>query len=104
MATLVNTTVVLYDAGWAGAALGPELWTAILLAIGAAVGVLFALRLRDAIFALVIVWAFVGIALKHADTALVAPVAWGAAVIVLLSAVASRWRPGPPVRRAVRQV
>jgi translocator protein len=101
VATLVNTTVALYDAGWAGAALGPELWTALLLLIGAAMGVLFALRLGDVIFALVIVWAFVGIALKHPETALVSPVAWAAAVAVLLSALASRWRPGPPQRRAL---
>lgn len=102
VATLVNTTVVLYDAGWRGAALGPELWTTLLLVLGAVVGAVFALRLRDAIVALVIVWAFVGIALKHPETALVAPVAWAAAVVVLLCALLAVWRPSQPARRVVR--
>jgi hydrogenase-4 membrane subunit HyfE len=46
---------------------------------------LVSLTRGDVAYVLVIVWAFVGIAVKHADTTLVAWTAWGAAAFVAIT-------------------
>lgn len=72
VATIANTTIVLYNAGWQGALLTAETWAALLIVIATAIGFFFALRLRDAAYTLVLVWAFVGIYVKQNDAALTA--------------------------------
>ena len=81
VATVANVTSVLETAGWSGWGLSEAAWAAIMLLVAAGIGVLMGLRRRDAAFLLVLVWAFVGIALKHAGTPGVAITAWIAALI-----------------------
>lgn len=100
VATIVNTTVVLYNSGWNGFGLDPQFWTALLLVIATVIGCTILLRRRDVAFALVLVWAFAGIALKHPDTTLVAPVAWVMAAIVILTIGISLSRIRPPWQRS----
>ncbi len=84
VATIANTSVLLYNAGWNGFGLSPELWTILMLAVGALLGILM-IRLRNAItFPLVIIWAFAGITLKPATPELIGTVAGAAALVVLL--------------------
>lgn len=94
VATIVNATVVLYDAGWDGAGLSPELWTAGLLGVGAGLGATMGLRQGDPAYPLVLAWAFAGVAGKNADVPLVGPAAWAATAAALLSAAGAllRWR------------
>lgn len=94
VATIVNASVVLYDAGWDGAGLSPELWTAGLLGVGAGLGAAMGLRRGDPAYPLVLAWAFAGVAGKNAATPLVGPAAWVATAVALLSACAGllRWR------------
>lgn len=99
VATIVNATVVLYDAGWSGFGLDAQGWTSVLLAVGALIASTIAVRLRDAAYAAVIVWAFVGIAVKHAGTSLVAPAAWAMAAAVALSILVGLWRGGSATSR-----
>jgi len=81
VATVANVTSVLDYVGWSGWGLSEAAWAAIMLLVAAGIGVLMGLRRRDAAFLLVLVWAFVGIALKHAATPSVAITAWIAALI-----------------------
>ncbi len=81
VATVANVTSVLDYAGWSGWGLSEAAWAVIMLLVAAGIGVLMGLRRRDAAFLLVLVWAFVGIALKHAGTPGVAITAWIAALI-----------------------
>ncbi len=81
VATVANVTSVLDYVGWSGWGLSEAAWAAIMLLVAAGIGVLMGLRRRDAAFLLVLVWAFVGIALKHAGTPSVAITAWIAALI-----------------------
>lgn len=67
VATIANTTIVLYDLGWRGAPLGADDWAAFLIFVGTLIGFFFALRLRDVAYTLVLVWAFVGIYVKQGD-------------------------------------
>ncbi len=57
VATVANVSVWLYDLGWNGGFLAPEWWTVIMLAVASVLGLLFGLRLHDAAYVLVLVWA-----------------------------------------------
>lgn len=81
VATVANATSVLDFLGWSGWGLTEEAWAVIMLLVSAGIGVLMGLRRRDTAFLLVLVWAFVGIALKQAGSAVVATTAWIAALI-----------------------
>jgi hypothetical protein len=52
-----------------------------MLTIATAVGGLMSFRHRDIAYAAVLMWSFIGIALKHSDTGLVAAAAWAATIV-----------------------
>jgi benzodiazapine receptor len=64
VATIANATALLKYSGWSGWGLDGQAWTVILLAAGVAISVAMSLRHRDIGYALVLVWAFTGIAVK----------------------------------------
>jgi benzodiazapine receptor len=82
VATIANATQLLYFLGWNGGFLSPEVWTAIILAVAVAVAWLMAITRRDVAYLLVLVWAFIGIANKHAGTPAVSTAAWIATALV----------------------
>lgn len=92
VATLVNVNVALYDAGWDGLGIDPDIWTSALLGAGASLGAGLAVGRGDPIFPLVLVWAFSGVARKQADSALVAQAAQVASVASAISAGVGLWR------------
>ena len=85
VATVANVTDLLYHLGWNGAPLSPQVWAVIMLMIATALAAAMSLTRRDVAYVLVIVWAFVGIAVKQAATPLVAWAAWALAVVALLA-------------------
>ena len=100
VATVANATQLLYFLGWNGGALGPEIWTVIMLAVAVVLAWLVALTRRDVAYLLVLVWAFIGIASKHAGTPVVSTAAWVATALVLVAAIWSLVR----VRTGARAV
>jgi hypothetical protein len=87
VATVANVTQVLDSVGWNGFGLSAETWLAVMLAVAVVVAGLMAWTRRDVAYLLVLVWAFIGIALKHAAVPPVATAAWVAtAAVVLLAA------------------
>jgi hypothetical protein len=71
VATVANVTSLLDYLSWNGWGLSPELWAVIMLVVAALVATAVSLTRGDIAYVLVIVWAFVGIAVKHSDTAIV---------------------------------
>ncbi len=67
VATIANITVWLYDAGWNGFGISGAAWTVLLLIIAAGLGLAMSYLRRDLAYNLVLVWAFIGIAVKQAD-------------------------------------
>jgi len=65
VATIPNTAVVLLSAGWSGAPFAPEAWAALMVLVAAALNLIMVVRLRDAAFGAVGVWALVGIFAKQ---------------------------------------
>ncbi|WP_040718398.1 tryptophan-rich sensory protein [Paenibacillus daejeonensis] len=85
VATIVNITVLLYDAGWEGFGLGDTTWTVILIVIAVALAAIIGYRFTDAAFMLVFVWALIGIGVKQQGAnETVALTAYSAAGVVAL--------------------
>jgi len=89
VATIANISDWLYSIGWNAFGIAPEIWAIIMLTIAALIGVLMALFRMDAAFLFVLVWSFVGIAVKQSAAPLVAYTAAFLALIALGLAVFS---------------
>lgn len=67
VATIANVSVVLYDLKWGGFGISPLTWTLIMMSAAVILATIMLIRRRDYIFALVIIWALIGIGVKHSD-------------------------------------
>jgi hypothetical protein len=92
VATIANATTLLYDLNWGGWGISGPVWAAIMTVIGGGLALFFSLRLRDAAYSLVIVWAFVGLYVKFSDTPVVGWTALVVAAIVAVSILVGIWR------------
>lgn len=96
VATVANVTSLLDYWKWDGWGLAPEVWMGIVLAAVLVIAVLMNITRRDVAYALVILWALAGIAVKHAAVAAVAIPTWitfGLVALTLMAALLLR-RPG----------
>lgn len=82
VAVVANVSQALYYIGWRGGPLSEQLWALIMLIIASVLGVLMILMRKEVAYPLVLVWAFVGIWVKQADTPLVAIAALTLAIIL----------------------
>jgi hypothetical protein len=87
VATIANITALLYYLRWDGLGIAPEAWTAIMLLAATGIASAVSLTRGDIAFMLVIVWAFVGIAVKHAGVPVVTIAAWVATALVAVMLV-----------------
>ena len=81
VATIANVTALLDYWEWNGWGISAEMWTVIMLTIATIVGGLMSFRHRDIAYAAVLIWAFIGIAVKHSDNGIVTTAAWAAAAV-----------------------
>jgi hypothetical protein len=68
VATIANITTFLVSISWNGFGLSNAIWTIIVLLVGAIIGVWRMLKDKDFAYGLVLVWAYLGIYIKHAST------------------------------------
>jgi cell division protein FtsW (lipid II flippase) len=87
VATIANISQMLYWAGFRGGPLSEEAWAVIVLATGAVIAAIMLIRESDWAYALVIVWAYVGIAAKQTAAFAV----WGALIAAIVVAVLIAW-------------
>jgi benzodiazapine receptor len=95
VATVSNVSDYLYLIGWNGFGLVPQVWAVIMLVMASLLGVLMTMTRRDAGYLLVLVWSFIGIAVKQSATPLVANSVWvlTLAIFGLASfSIFQRWR------------
>jgi len=85
VATAANVTSLLDYLQWDRFGLSPELWMGIVLAAVAGIAVLMNFSRRDLAYALVLLWALAGIAVKHADVAAVVIPTWATFAVVALT-------------------
>jgi hypothetical protein len=65
VAFIANVTTYLVSIHWKGFGLSEAFWTNIILLVGGIIGLLTLIRFRDMAYGLVIVWAYIGILIKH---------------------------------------
>ncbi len=82
VATVANVSQLLYWLHWDGFGLAPEVWTVIMLAVAVVLSVLMSFIRKDVGYTLVLVWAFIGIAIKQSALPLVSNAAWFSAVVI----------------------
>ena len=88
VATVANISDWLYLIRWDGFGISPQAWAVIMLAIASLLGFVMALARKDVGYLLVLVWAFIGIALKQSSS-LVVISAWISATLMLGLAIYS---------------
>ena len=96
VATIANVTSLLDYVNWGGWGVSPEAWTVVMLVAGAGIATAMGLTRGDVAYMLVIVWAFAGIAVKHAATPVVAIAAWAMVSVVGVMLVVSTLRREKP--------
>jgi len=87
VATVANVSDYLYLIEWNGFGFAPQVWAVIMLLVASSLGALMVVKRYDAAYVLVLVWSFIGIAVKQADVPLVAVTAWFLALVALGLAV-----------------
>ena len=92
VASVANVTDWLYLVEWNGFGISAPVWAVIMLAVASLLGLGMALTRRDAGYLFVLVWAFVGIAVKQITSSLVVNGSWIAASLMLALAVYSLTR------------
>ena len=65
VATIANVTVFLVSIGWDGFGIAEDVWTVLILLVGALIGILRMLNDKNVAYGLVFIWAYFGILLKH---------------------------------------
>lgn len=88
VATIANATQLLDVLNWGGWGISEEIWLVIMLAAAVLITAAVLFTRRDIAYALVIVWAVVGIAVKFPQVQLVSLAAWAAAGLVVVFIVA----------------
>jgi hypothetical protein len=96
VATIANATSLLAHLQWNGWGIPPEVWTVIMLAAGLLIAAAVGFSRGDLIYIGVLIWAYIGIAVKQAGTSGVAEAAWIAAFLLVLLAVAAGFYGRPP--------
>ena len=84
VATIVNVALFLYDSGWSGWGISAQLWTAILIAIAGVIGAVSRIQYQETAFPLVLIWAFVAIAVRQGNQPLIV---WTALIVSLILAL-----------------
>lgn len=98
VATIANTTQLLYFLDWNGWGISPEIWTVIMLAAGVVISALMSFTRADVAYSLVLVWAYIGIAVMHGETTLVATsalIAAGLILVIMLLVLVRKYRSQP---------
>ena len=65
VAAIANITVFLVSIGWNGFGITDFIWTSVILLVGALIGILRMRKDKNIPYGLVLVWAYLGILLKH---------------------------------------
>jgi hypothetical protein len=89
VATVANITDLLYLVEWNGFGISAPIWAVIMIIVASVLGLLMAVTRREIAYLLVLIWSFIGIAVKQASTANVAATAWLAAGFMLIAVVYS---------------
>jgi hypothetical protein len=84
VATIANASVVLYDLNWNQFGMSALFWTIVMIGVATVLALFFQWLERDLIVSGVVVWAIIGITVKHPEIVAIRN-AVGAAILVLIA-------------------
>jgi hypothetical protein len=89
IATIANVTALLVHYNWNGLGISEELWTILMIAIGAIIASITLYRLNNPFIGLSVIWAFTGIIIKRQDDyrSIVISAALALSVVAIITAV-----------------
>jgi len=88
VATIANVSQNLFLFEWNGWGIEAQVWAVIMLAVASLLGLVKIWQEKDTPFALVLIWAFVGITISQAGAALVVNAAWVSVFVLVIALVA----------------
>lgn len=99
VATVANISDWLYLVEWSGFGIAAPVWAVLMLGVASILGILMTIYRRDVAYLSVLIWAFIGIAVKQVSAPMVVNAAWLAAALLAGLAVYSliRWFMGSKV-------
>jgi len=100
VATVANVTDLLSSLGWNGWGLAPEAWMVIALLAVLVIALRMSWTRRDIAYALVLLWALAGIAVKFPRQGIVTVSVWVTFALVALGLAVGRWVPRSPTNPA----
>lgn len=68
VASIANVTTLLVDLNWNGWGFSEQAWTIVILLVGLVIALVTMISNRDIIYGLTVIWAYLGIAIKHYST------------------------------------
>lgn len=89
IASIANVAVTLVSIGWNGFGISPETWATIIVVIALLITVLVIVTRKDIAYGLVIIWAFLGIAVGQSSNQNIVTLTQVSAIIVLIALVFS---------------
>lgn len=92
VATIANVSQNLYLYQWKGWGIDTQIWAVILLAVASMLGILKSWMENDTPYALVLIWAFVGITVSQAGSTLVVTSAWAGVSSLIAALIISIYR------------
>jgi hypothetical protein len=87
VATIANISAVLRYLSWSGWGLSAEAWAVIMIVATGALGLAVLATRRDIAYALVLIWAAAGIAVKQTTASTVMAAAWALVAVLAAAAV-----------------
>ncbi|MBM3128184.1 MAG: tryptophan-rich sensory protein [Chloroflexi bacterium] len=91
VATIANVTDLLYFWNWDGFGIAPQVWAVMMLVVASALTLAMAWTRGDVAYLVVIIWSFIGIAIKQSAVPLVANATWAMTALVVLLIPLSIW-------------
>ncbi|MCJ7660175.1 MAG: hypothetical protein MUO67_13605, partial [Anaerolineales bacterium] len=85
VATIANITQVLFYLDWSAWGIDPVVWTIIMIATATTLGLAMLWREHDRAYGLVLIWAFIGIAIKQSYAPLITGTSWVAVGLLSLA-------------------
>lgn len=97
VATIANITTLLDYLEWGGWGISPEVWTLLMLAAATVISGIMSFTRADIAYTLVLIWAFIGITVKHQDVMMISAGAFMTAIFAgLLLIVGVALKPKKP--------
>jgi translocator protein len=87
IASIANVFATLVSVNWDGFGISPEIWATLIIAIVLVVTLLLLATRKDVAYALVIVWALMGIAVKQSGNQTIITLAEASAIAILVAVV-----------------